>query len=139
MPVNLIVVYVGRHTRMVRIDKSFPFTKFRMILHGLSRAQSSLLIQIRSGHIPLNAHLYRLNCIDTDKCQACATRQGIAPTKEAVIRFLFDCLAYQNERHYLDAALGRLSRNLEHIMSGQESIRELLRYIGRTKGFRKTR
>jgi ribonuclease HI len=127
-----------RHVRMARIDKSFPFTKFRMILHGLSRAQSSLLVQIRSGHIPLNAHLYRLNCVDTDRCLACADRPGITSTKETVTHFLFDCPAYQNERHYLDAALGRHNRSLEHIMSKEKSIRELLQYIGCTKRFKKS-
>jgi ribonuclease HI len=127
-----------RQARMARIDKSFPFTKFRTILHGLSRAQSSLLIQIRSGHIPLNAHLYRLNCIDTDRCLACADRPGITSTKETVTHFLFDCPAYQNERHHLDTALGRHNRSLEHIMSEEKSIRELLRYIGSTKRFKRT-
>ena len=127
-----------RQARMARIDKSFPFTKFRTILHGLSRAQSSLLVQIRSGHIPLNAHLYRLNCIDTDRCLACADRPGITSTKETVTHFLFDCPAYQNERHYLDTALGQHNRSLEHIMSKEESIRELLRYIGSTKRFKRT-
>jgi ribonuclease HI len=115
-----------RHERMTRVDKSFPFTKFRTILHGLSRAQSSLLIQIRSGHIPLNAHLHRLNCVDTDKCQACITRPGTIPTKETVTHFLFDCPAYHNERHHLDVTLGRHSRNLEYIMSKEKHIRELL-------------
>ena len=127
-----------RQARMARIDKSFPFTKFRTILHRLSRAQSSLLIQIRSGHIPLNAQLYKLNCIDTDRCLACTDCPGITSTKETVTHFLFDCPAYQNERHYLDRALGRHNRSLEHIMTKEKSIRELLRYIGSTKRLKRT-
>ena len=86
-----------RCTCMEHIDKSFPFTHFRKILHNLSRAQSSLLIQICSSHIPLNAHLYRLTCIDMDKCQACITHLGTSPAKETIPHFLFDCPAYQNE------------------------------------------
>jgi ribonuclease HI len=89
-----------RRPRMEKIDKSFPFTNFRKLLRGHSRAQSSLLIQIRSGHIPLNAHLYKLNCVDSDKCQACHTRRGTIPTRETITHFLFDCPAYQDERHY---------------------------------------
>jgi ribonuclease HI len=127
-----------RRARMERIDKSFPFALFRKILHNLSRAQSSLLIQIRSGHVPLNAHLYRLTCVDTDKCQACITRPGIVPAKETIPHFLFDCPAYQNERHQLDTTLGRHSRSLEHIMSKEESTRELLHFIGRTERFKET-
>lgn len=86
-----------RRICMECIDKSFPFTHFRKILHNLLRAQSSLLIQIRSSHIPLNAHLYRLPCVDMDKCQACITHPGIALAKETIPHFLFDCPAYQNE------------------------------------------
>ena len=118
---------------MEKIDKSFPFTNFRKLLQGHSRAQSSLLIQIRSGHIPLNAHLYKLNCVDSDKCQACHTQRGTIPTRETITHFLFDCPAYQDERHYLDASLGRRNKDLKYIMSKRETIQELLRYIGRTK------
>jgi hypothetical protein len=126
-----------RRERMERMDKSFPFTRFRQLLHGFTRAQCSLLIQIRSGHIPLNAHLFRLSCVDTDKCQACHNRPGV-PSREIITHFLIDCPAYQNERHHLDTALGRRHRDLGHIMSKESHIRELLRYIARTERLQKT-
>jgi len=126
-----------RRAQMELIDKSFPFTSFRNILHSLSRAQSSLLIQLRSGHIPLNAHLFRLNCADMDKRQACYTRWGATAPRETVTHFLFDCPAYQNERHYLDITLGRRNRDLSYIMSRKDTVQDLLRYIGRTKRLRK--
>jgi ribonuclease HI len=126
-----------RRERMERMDKSFPFTKFRQLLRGFTRGQCSLLIQIRSGHIPLNAHLFRLSCADTDKCQACHNRPG-APSRETVTHFLFDCPAYQNERHHLDTALGCQNRDLGYIMSKESHIRELLRYIARTERLQKT-
>ena len=111
-----------RRACMEQIDKSLPFTSFRTILDSLSRAQSSLLIQLRSGHIPLNAHLFRLNCADTDKCKACYTRWGATSPRETIMHFLFNCPAHQNERHYLDTALGRRSRDLSYIMSQKDSI-----------------
>lgn len=122
---------------MEQIDKSFPFMRFRTILDSLSCAQSSLLIQLRSGHIPLNAHLFRLNCADMDKCEACYARWGATSPRETVTHFLFNCPAHQNERHYLDTALGRRSRDLGYIMSRKDSIRELLRYIGKMKRLKK--
>jgi ribonuclease HI len=119
-----------RRMRMEQIDKAFPFKKFRKIQNDLTRAQSSLLLQIRSGHIPLNAHLYRLKCVDTDICQACTTRRGTSPAKETITHFLFDCPAYQYECHDLDRLLGRHNRDLEHIMSNKKNIQAPLKFIG---------
>jgi len=127
-----------RRPRMELIDKSFPFNKFRKMQNDLTRAQSSLLLQLRSGHIPLNAHLFKLNCSDTDKCLACITRRGVTPAKETVTHFLFNCPAYRYERHELDRALGRLNRNLEAILDNRKLTQELLRYIGRTKRLKRT-
>jgi len=123
---------------MEQIDKNFPFKKFRKMQYHLTRAQSSLLLQLRSGHIPLNAHLYRLKCADTDTCQACSTRRGASPAKEMVTHFLFDCTEYQYECHDLDKLLGCHNRDLEHIMSKQKYIRALLKYIGRTKRLKRS-
>src|SRR6267143_1952171 len=122
---------------MERLDKSFPYKKFRKTQNEFMRAQSSLLLQLRTGHIPLNAHLFRLKCIDTDKCQACNDRQGEIPAKETITHYLFECPAYSNERHDLDRALGRHSRDLESIMASKKRTRELLRFVGRTKRLKK--
>src|SRR5437016_1657502 len=122
-----------RRARMERIDKSFPFKNFRKLQNKLTRSQSSLLLQIRSGHIPLNVHLFKLNCTDTDKCQACINRQGTTPAKETITHFLFDCPAYSYERYDLERALGRHSRDLESILASKKRTRELLRFISRTK------
>ena len=126
-----------RRAHMEQIDKLFPFTSFRTILDSLSHAQSSLLIQLWSGHIPLNAHLFRLNCVDTDKCEACYACWGATSPRETVMHFLFNCPAHQNEWHYLNTALGQCSRDLGYIMSRKDSIWELLCYIGKTKRLRK--
>jgi len=127
-----------RRARMERIDKFFPYNKFRKILNGLTRAQSSLLIQIRSGHIPLNAHLFKLKCIDTDKCQACLPRRGAIPARETITHFLFECPAYAHERFDFERALGRQSKDLELIMACKKRIRELLRFVSRTERLKKS-
>jgi len=126
-----------RRARMDHIDKSFPFKNFRKIQYQLTRAQSSLLLQLCSGHIPLNAHLYRLNCSNTDKCTACSEQIGAPPAAETITHFLFHCPAYQNERHDLDNALGPHRRDLESILKSKKRTKDLLRYIGRTKRLKK--
>ncbi|KAF8966739.1 hypothetical protein BDZ97DRAFT_1657193, partial [Flammula alnicola] len=126
-----------RRARMEQIDQEFPFNKFRKIQSTLTRSQSSLLMQLRSGHIPLNAHLFRLKRVATDKCQACITRQG-TPAVETVPHYLFECPAYGEERHDLDQTLGRHSRDLAAIMSNRKGIQEILKYVSRTKRLKET-
>lgn len=60
-----------RFARFQHIDRAFPFNKFRKISNTLSRSQSSLLIQLRTGHIPLNGYLHRINRSDVRRCASC--------------------------------------------------------------------
>ena len=91
-----------RRERMERMDKMFPFTKFQLMINRFTQAQSSLLMQLWSRHIPLNAHLFRFQCVNSDKCEACLNHPGMIPSRETVLHFLFECLAYRNERQHLD-------------------------------------
>ena len=47
-----------RYARFQHIDTNFPFSKFRKLSDRLSRSQASLLMQLRTGHIPLNSYLH---------------------------------------------------------------------------------
>lgn len=49
-----------RYAKFQHVDPDFPFNKYRTISDKLSKSQASLLMQIRTGHIPLNAYLYRI-------------------------------------------------------------------------------
>ena len=118
-----------RRERMERMDKTFSFMKFWLMINRFTQAQTSLLIQLRSRHIPLNAHLFCFKCVNSDKCEACLNHLGTTPSRETVSHFLFECLAYRNERQHLDTALGHQNRDLEYIMSKAEHTHELLRYI----------
>ena len=111
----------------------FPFKKFTQIQYKLSKAQSSLLIQLHSGHIPLNAHLHRLGCAETNKCPACDERRGGARAKETVIHYLFECTAYRHERLDMDRALGPHCRDLKAIMSNYDHIKALLHFVSQTR------
>ena len=50
-----------RKERFSRIDPDFPFNKFRKKLFKLSRNQSSLIMQLRTGHMPLIFYLNKTN------------------------------------------------------------------------------
>ena len=120
-----------RYRKASKIDSSFPFQKFRKSAAGLSRAQTSILTQLRTGHIALNGYLARIHRADSPLCPSCDT------AVEVVHHYLFDCPAYRNEHHLLSQVLGRKARSLRYLLGNAVGMRELLRYIGRTKRFSK--
>ena len=126
-----------RYARFQHVDPNFPFNKFRKLSERLSRSQASLMMQLRTGHIPLNFYLHRIKKSATRRCESC---WGIARLEitETVIHFLFECQAYAAERYDMDRALGRQSRDFQGIMSSLEGVKELLKYVGRTARFKKT-
>ena len=46
------------YARFQHINMNFPFSKFQKLSDRLSRSQASLLMQLRTGHIPLNSYLH---------------------------------------------------------------------------------
>lgn len=60
-----------RFARFQHVDTAFPFNKYRKTVIALSRAQSSLLFQLRTGHIPLNSYLHRIKKSVTRRYASC--------------------------------------------------------------------
>jgi hypothetical protein len=126
-----------RYARFQHIDANFPFKKFRKISEVLSRAQTSLLTQLRTGHIPLNSYLFRIKKSGTRRCELCWGIGQLTIT-ETVVHFLFECQAYTAERYDMDRALGRYSRDLRSILTSLGRIKELLKFVGRMARFKNT-
>ncbi|KAJ3874759.1 hypothetical protein F5051DRAFT_314507, partial [Lentinula edodes] len=99
------------------------------------RKQTSILFQLRTGHVPLNSHLHRIGKADSPNCPHCnaAGRANI----ETVKHYITECPAYRKERFRLRQKLGRQTRSLRHLLSDKKCTPHLLRYIGGTKRFEK--
>lgn len=93
---------------------------------GLSRRDSAVLFQLRSGHAPLNAHLHRIKCADTAMCEACEEAD------ETVAHFIYDCPARQADRNTLRKAAGKRWRNRGYLMGNEKGVRALLEYVRKT-------
>lgn len=126
-----------RFARFQHIDPNFPFNKYRQISDRLSRSQASLLMQLRTGHVPLNCYLYRITKSVTRHCDACWRRRR-QEIPETIVHFLFECQEYAGERYDMDRVLGRHSRDLQAILASLDHIKELLKYVGRTARFKKS-
>ncbi|KAF8166155.1 hypothetical protein BJ912DRAFT_863402 [Pholiota molesta] len=101
----------------------------------MSRAKASLLMQLRSNHIPLNSYLFRFGAADSPRCTTCWTSTHVN-ISENLHHFLFDCPTYNWERAEMDQALGRDSRNMKALMSSERHIVILLEYIRQTRRLR---
>jgi hypothetical protein len=53
------------------IDLEFPFEKYRAQLNSIMQGQASKLMQIRSGHILLNAYLFKIGKANLPHCRTC--------------------------------------------------------------------
>ena len=63
------------------------------------------------------------------------TRQ---PAIESVRHFLFECPAYNQQRHQLELRLGRNSRDLNNIFKNKEHTKMLLDYVAHTRRLNKS-
>ncbi|KAF5335307.1 hypothetical protein D9611_011657 [Ephemerocybe angulata] len=111
-------------------DAEFPFKSYQKQTSQLTRSQNSLLVQIRTGHIPLNGYLFIRKKAETNVCQKC--RSG---KKETLEHFLYDCPAYRAQRTIMDREHGRDKRNMPKIMGKLEHVRALIRFTNRTGRF----
>ena len=75
-----------------RFDDSAPSKNFPRLTQDLSRHQASILIQLHTGHIGLNQHLFRIRRVESPSCPHCG---GIMV--ESVKYFLLVCPKYAHE------------------------------------------
>jgi hypothetical protein len=116
---------------MREIDSSIPFSKFQKITAKLPRRHLSLLAQLRTGHVPLNKHLYKIAKTDSPTCPACRSKD------ESVHHYIMTCQAYRRRHNRLDAGLSRNSRSLQYLLSNPKAFRTL-EFISSTKRFEST-
>ena len=118
-----------RFRKIENIDPSTPSNKFRKMTTTLSRRQKSILIQLRTGHIPLQAYLHRIGKAETPTCQQCHEEE------ETVSHYVRRCRAYRAQRRELRRSTGERDDISWGILGRKETIRQVLKYIADTKRF----
>ena len=84
-----------RKGRMDKVNDKLPSHSFLTATGHLSRAQASVLMQLRMGHVPLNYFLHKINKAESPVCPTCQLAD------ETVHHYLFDCPGFIYERHSL--------------------------------------
>ena len=116
-----------RHTLSSKIDYSLPSDNFLHIVNQLTHKQASVLIQIRTGHIPLNNVLFRIKRADTPYCPHCD-----GGYRETTLHFLFFCPHYREIRQKMDEATQWEKKPMTFLLRNRKGIPHLLRYINNT-------
>jgi ribonuclease HI/exonuclease III len=124
-----------RRGRFERVDDAFPFNGFRKRQYKLSRAHASYMMQVRSGHFPLNYYLHRIGKTDSKCCQACRIEPNEETPTESIRHFIYDCEAYSNQRRILTRTVGAGNLAIKDIMTQEKRMKALAQYITATKRF----
>jgi hypothetical protein len=119
-----------RRARVDQFGDKFPFTAFLGRTNSLTRKQSSMIIQIRSGHFPLNNYLYKIQKINSNGCTQCGEDQEGPP--ETVQHFVFDCPAHVAARNELTNKIGLNHFSFKDIMADTNRMKALTTFINRT-------
>ena len=113
-------------SKLSHIDLSMPSNRFHKLMSKLSRAQASILTQLRSRHIPLAKHLFRISKVPSPVCPSCQSDE------ESVHNFLFDCPTWWHERWFMGRSLGSKAKSVDHVLSSQKGVEVLLKFVRST-------
>jgi hypothetical protein len=110
-------------------DKTPPGRQPLKWYADLPRRQCSIITQLRTGHIGLNAYLARFGAVDSPLCQTCRE-------PETVNHFLFTCRRFCEQRNKLRHALYEDNRQGldKRTLLGKVKNRPLLLDFVRTSG-----
>jgi hypothetical protein len=127
---------MGDVKRYERVEKEAPFKRFKKMAGEWSKKQTSLLIQLRTGHAGLNAHLYRFKRVESPICEHCAIDDYNA--NETVQHYLFECPAWTNQRRKLQYGMGHhKAKTMKGLFENEENVKQLIKFVASTRRFEK--
>ncbi|KAG2062947.1 hypothetical protein BDR04DRAFT_1039489, partial [Suillus decipiens] len=69
------------------------------------------LIQLTTGHVPLNEHLFRISKAPSPTCPSCQEHA------ESVHHCLLACPTYARQRNAMKAELGPKAHQMKHLLN----------------------
>jgi len=118
-----------RCQRLRSIDPFMPLHRFRKITQDLPNEQASLLIQLRTGHIPLQKYLHKIRKVSLPRCPACLIQD------ETVHHYLLTCPAYRPQRGQLERTMRRAARSISMLLVNPKVFPHLFQYVNATQCF----
>jgi hypothetical protein len=109
-----------RYAKLRYVVGRMPSKHFLGLTAELPRKKASLLFQLRSGHIPLRAHLHRITQADSPNCGQC---NG---SRETVHHFLMMCPKYAEARRTMATEGGRSMLQMSKLLNSAKLLPHLL-------------
>ncbi|KAL5639461.1 hypothetical protein ACGC1H_006829 [Rhizoctonia solani] len=97
--------------------------------HSLSRSKATLLFRLTTGHIQLRQHLFRLQLVDSPKCEHCGVES------ETVSHFLFRCPHFAAQRWEHIASRGNEFLKPAFLLLASDALEPLFDYVKATGRF----
>ena len=127
-----IWVKSSRKGWMDKIDNKLPSHSFLAETSHMSRAQVSILMQLHTGHVPLNYFLHKISKVESPVYLACQLND------ETDHHYLFKCPGVAYEQHSLAQATGCNSKSIWHLLGNWCAYKSVLTYVHVTEHFKNT-
>lgn len=118
-----------RIAKLDRIDPTFSPQNYQKLISALNRNSSTTLNRVRSGHLPTNVFLHRINRADSPTCPSC----GI--DNKMIQHVFYQCPEYRQIRRERLDGLGRNSRDTRFLLSTKKGVEAVTRYMREIRRF----
>src|ERR1700730_3294653 len=103
---------------------------FLKLTQDAPRLHSSILLQLRTGHAPLNSHLYRIGRAESPLCPGCGQ------SEETVRHFLLTCTASASQRDAILRPDRRAYRYLRTLLTDPKVVPKAVKFALASKRFK---
>jgi len=118
-----------RHVKMSHINPSMPSSKTSHTLTNLPWHATSILTQLRTGHVALHLFLKKIKAADSALCPHC-----LKP--ESVPHYLLYCKRFPDAHCQLRFRVSKAATLLSKLLSSKKVILHTLFYIACSKRFK---
>ena len=126
---NLLYCKSPRYKRMHVIDLKAPSSDYRELIEGLMWHQLSILIQLCTGDVQLDWHLYNIGVAASPICPACNKKE------ETVWHFLLSCITHVKHCQVMINTLCWDTLSISKLLSDAVCVLHILNHISATKRF----
>jgi ribonuclease HI len=121
-----------RYAKHRRIDPSTKLNAYHKLTQPLAKTHTSILTQLRTGHVGLNQHLHRIGKAASPTCPLCRRHN------ETVMHYLLHCPAHEPQRRRLRTAMKRDAGSMSKMLTVRKHLPALFRFVAETERFAQT-
>ncbi|KAG9223182.1 hypothetical protein CCMSSC00406_0000129 [Pleurotus cornucopiae] len=119
----------ARKPKLDRIDPTLKVGKYLGVVGDWRKNRTSVITQLRTGHVPLNQHLHRIKKADSPYCPHCNDKE------ESVRHYLIECPAYDTERAAMQTECKNFDLPMKVLLATAGGMEATIAFVRRTRRF----